>query len=71
MIMAKTLIDIEQKLLDEAAAALGTRTKKDTVARALGEVVKRARREALIKRFTEGEGYPDLGDPEVMKGAWR
>lgn len=69
--MAKTLVDIDEKLLADAAEALGTKTKKDTVAAALDEAVKAKRRQDLIDRFAEGEGYPDLGNPEVMKGAWR
>lgn len=69
--MSKTLIDIDDSLLNDAAEVLGTATKKDTVAAALQQAVNDARREALISRFTEGEGYPDLGDPDVMAGAWR
>lgn len=69
--MAKTLVDIDDKLLDDAAAVLGTKTKKDTVAAALDQAVKNARRQELIDRFVKGDGYPDLGNSEVMKGAWR
>jgi Arc/MetJ family transcription regulator len=36
--MAKTLLDLDENLLTEAAAALGTATKKDTVTRALQKV---------------------------------
>lgn len=41
--MAKTLLDLDEDLLAEAAAALGTKTKKDTVALALRKVSQDAR----------------------------
>lgn len=41
--MTKTLIDIDDELLADAAAVLGTKTKKDTVTTALAEVVRRQR----------------------------
>ena len=47
--MAKTLIDLDDDLLAEASRTLGTSTKKDTVAKALQQVVdlgRERRREA-------------------------
>ena len=41
--MAKTLLDLDENLLAEAAAALGTATKKDTVTVALQKVTENAR----------------------------
>jgi Arc/MetJ family transcription regulator len=41
--MAKTLIDIDNELLDEATRALGTTTKKDTVNEALRQAVETSR----------------------------
>lgn len=41
--MAKTLLDLDENLLAEAAATLGTKTKKDTVTRALLKVSEDAR----------------------------
>ena len=41
--MAKTLLDLDETLLAEAAAALGASTKKETVSRALQRVVDDAR----------------------------
>lgn len=41
--MAKTLLDLDEDLLAEAAATLGTRTKKDTVTVALQKVSEEAR----------------------------
>lgn len=69
--MTKTLIDIDDEQLRQAAEALGTNTKKETVAAALERAVTLARREALIDRFVSGDGYPDLSDPDIMAGAWR
>ncbi|MGH3503571.1 MAG: type II toxin-antitoxin system VapB family antitoxin [Nocardioidaceae bacterium] len=68
--MSKTLIDVDDELLTDAAQALGTATKKDTVNRALGEAVALARRRQHLRRLVEG-GLPDLDDPEVMAQAWR
>ena len=41
--MAKTLLDLDESLLAEAAAVLGTKTKKDTVTVALQKVSEDAR----------------------------
>jgi Arc/MetJ family transcription regulator len=41
--MAKTLLDLDEDLLAEAAATLGTKTKKDTVTLALRKVSEQAR----------------------------
>lgn len=41
--MAKTLLDLDENLLAEAAATLGTKTKKDTVTVALQKVSEEAR----------------------------
>jgi Arc/MetJ family transcription regulator len=41
--MAKTLLDLDEDLLAEAAATLGTKTKKDTVTLALKKVSEEAR----------------------------
>ncbi len=66
----KTLIDIDDDLLAQARAVLGTRTKKDTVHRALVEAVAAARRREHLELLRTG-GLPDLQDPEVMEGAWQ
>lgn len=50
-----TTLDLDQDLIREAAAALGTRRTTDTVHAALGEVVARRRR-AMLARL----GFPDL-----------
>lgn len=49
--MAKTLLDLDEDLLAEATAALGTSTKKDTVTAALRQAVENSRerrRQALV-----------------------
>ena len=41
--MAKTLLDLDEDLLAEATAALGTTTKKETVTEALRQAVESSR----------------------------
>ncbi|MEO3778631.1 type II toxin-antitoxin system VapB family antitoxin [Micromonospora sp. B11E3] len=41
--MAKTLLDLDEDLLAEATAALGTATKKETVTEALRQAVESSR----------------------------
>lgn len=68
--MAKTLVDIDEKLLAQAAEILGTKTKKDTVNAALRDVV----RIEMLRRHVEwlaSDDAPDLLNPEIRKAAWR
>lgn len=53
--MSKTLIDLDDELLAEAAVALGTATKKETVNEALRRAVidARARREHALARLQQ------------------
>lgn len=67
--MARTVVDIDDEALAAAAAELGTTTKVATVNRALAEVAGRSRRVAVIATLLEDAD--DLGDAEVMAGAWR
>lgn len=67
--MARTLVDIDDEALAAAAAELGTRTKVDTVNRALAEIAARPRRLAALERLRTTAD--DLGDDEIMRGAWR
>ncbi|MDP9386498.1 MAG: type II toxin-antitoxin system VapB family antitoxin, partial [Actinomycetota bacterium] len=55
--------------LAAAAAELGTTTKVDTVNRALAEIAARPRRLAALERLRTTAD--DLGDTDVMRGAWR
>ena len=68
--VAKTLIDIDDSELERARRALGTKTKKDTVNRALAEATAVAARRRDLERLIEGR-LADLGDDDVMSGAWQ
>ncbi|MGH3686877.1 MAG: type II toxin-antitoxin system VapB family antitoxin [Pseudonocardiaceae bacterium] len=68
--MSKTLLDLDDELLAQAAELLGTKTKKDTVNRALSEYVKYRLRMSFGVRLASGK-LPDLADPEIMAQAWR
>jgi Arc/MetJ family transcription regulator len=67
----RTTIEMDEQLLEDAQAVLGTRGLKQTVDRALTEVVRTARRRALADRLTSGTGL-DFDD-ETIKAArgWR
>ena len=67
--MTRTLVDIDDEALAAAAAELGTSTKVETVNRALAEIAARPRRLAALERLRTAED--DLGDADVMRGAWR
>lgn len=67
--MTRTLIDIDDAALAEAALELGTKTKVETVNRALADVAARRRRLAFLDRMLEAED--DLGDPQAVADAWR
>lgn len=67
--VAKTLLDLDEGLLAEAAATLGTKTKKDTVMVALQKVSEdaRLRRTAALDDLlavadAEGFDYDRLAD---------
>jgi Arc/MetJ family transcription regulator len=60
--MTKTLLDVDDALLDEATAALGTSTKKDTVNEALRVVVETTRERrrqglASLRRIADEGGF--------------
>lgn len=68
--MAKTLVDVDEDLLERVADLLSTHTKKDTVNAALRDVVARRSREEELE-WWGNDPLPDLRDPEVMARAWR
>ena len=68
--MVKRLVDIDDDALDRARRVLGTGTMKDTVNRALHEVIDLDRRRRFLDRVTAPDGL-DLDDDEVMDDAWR
>lgn len=65
--MRRTMVEIDEELLATAQELLETKTIKDTVNEALRLVYQRrlAALESELIRSTK------LGDPEIMKGAWR
>ena len=68
----KTVIDLDPKLTRAAAKVLGTTTKKATVHAALRAAIDEAqRRRKRRERLLASAGSRDLGDSEVMSGAWR
>ncbi|GAA3773136.1 type II toxin-antitoxin system VapB family antitoxin [Micromonospora maritima] len=60
--MSRTIIDVDDDLLAEAAEILGTGTKKATVNAALQAVVNREKRREFADWLKSG-GLPDLTDP--------
>ena len=68
--MTKKLIDIDEDTLAQATRVLGAATMKDTVNRALLEVVLLAERRAHADRLAGMQGL-DLDDENIMAGAWR
>lgn len=67
--MRKTTLVIDEALVEQARRILGTRGIKDTVDRALEQVVVQDARRALIRRLESQDGL-DLGDEDVMRQAW-
>ena len=60
--MSRTVIDLDDDLVAEVAKALGTSTKKETVNRALQEVLENRRRAVALTRLREAaaDGAFDL-----------
>lgn len=69
--MAKTLIDVDDALLEAARDVLGTSTKKDTINTALREVVAMQRRADAVEGFVEWLGRNEPWDDSVRDRAWR
>ena len=69
--MAKTLVDIDDELLEAAREVLGTSTKKDTVNAALREVLAaQERRRASVELIMWGQRN-EPWDDSVRDRAWR
>jgi Arc/MetJ family transcription regulator len=66
--MTKTLIDLDDEALAEAAKLLGTSSKKDTVNAALREIVDRRRRAAAIARMREMVADREIDFSVIEKG---
>lgn len=67
----RTIIDIDDELLEAAQSELGTATKKETVNEALRYVAERQARSRAILDDPFFLGGSDLNDAEVMSGARR
>jgi Arc/MetJ family transcription regulator len=66
--MTKTMVDLDDDALREAQAVLGTSTKKETINRALGEVVARAHQaQAVAAQIERGRSgfYRRLLDDDL------
>ena len=72
IVYMKTMIDLNDEALEQAARELGTTTKKDTVNAALQFVASRRRRieQLLDDPYALGVG-PDIADAEIMRQARR
>ncbi len=68
--MPTTQIELDQDLLRQAAAILGTSTKKATVNEALRRVVQAELRRRHVDELANG-ALPDLAEAALMEGAWR
>lgn len=69
--MTKTLIDVDDDLLEAAREVLGTTTKKDTVNAALREVLEaQQRRKAVADLITWGQRN-EPWDDSIRDRAWR
>jgi Arc/MetJ family transcription regulator len=66
----KRSVVIDDELLAAARELLGTSTVRETLERALLEVVQRHARMEEIRALSTTEGT-DLADASVMAGAWR
>jgi Arc/MetJ family transcription regulator len=66
----RTLVEIDPALLDSAKDILGTTTIKETVDRALREVVRTQAIRDHLQQMHTLEGL-DLDDADVMAQAWR
>jgi hypothetical protein len=66
----KTSFEVDFAKVDAARDILGTTTLTDTVDMALGEVIKLEQRQRLVRLLFD-PGALELGDPDVMAGAWR
>jgi Arc/MetJ family transcription regulator len=70
MTRRRTLVEIDPDLLDAAKSFLGTTTIKETIDRALREIVRVQVTGEHLRHMRTLEGL-DLDDPEVMAQAWR
>lgn len=63
----RTTVDLDQERLAEVRGILGTVGIRDTIDAAFAQVVRAARREALLKQLLSGDGL-DLG-PNILSAS--
>ena len=68
--MRKTTVAVDDELILQAEAVLGTKGITATVDAALREVTRQAARRAAVDELVLRDGL-DIDNPEVMAGAWR
>jgi Arc/MetJ family transcription regulator len=68
--MAKTVIDLDEEALAEAARILGTKTKRDTVNAALRWVSDRNRRAVAIERMREMAAAGEINLDMLEEDKW-
>lgn len=68
--MRKTSVNIDDDLLERARTLLGASSIRETIDRALRQVVQPAARQEEIDALTRMDGL-DLADEEIMANAWR
>ena len=68
--MHRTTLVVDERKLAKARKLLGTKGIKDTVDRALDEVIAADLRRQAFERLRTLDGL-DLDNPEVMASAWR
>lgn len=68
--MTKRLVDIDDALLAEVRELIGVATMKEAVNTALQQLLDTELRRQHLLRLETGRGT-DLGDDEIMQGAWR
>ncbi|WIY81949.1 type II toxin-antitoxin system VapB family antitoxin [Propionimicrobium sp. PCR01-08-3] len=68
--MTKTLIDLDDELVQRAQEASGIRTKKGVVTAALEDTVRRAALDRYVE-FVSSGALDDLADPQVTQSAQR
>ena len=68
--MRKTSVEIDDQLVEQARALLGTSSIKETIDGALREVIRREARRQEVRALAEMDGL-DLSEERIMAGAWR
>ncbi len=68
MSLRKTSVEINEELLAAVQRVLSTATLKETIEAAFREILRVAARREEVEALAAGI---DLGDPDVMAGAWR